>query len=139
MTSEKALWQWLKHANQDPGVFLYRVENSAGAGMPDVQGFIEGYGNIFIELKDGKYPVKASTLLKFDVRSSQEFWHLRMSKLGSMSHFFLIQVERDRFFIPGKFARVLREGASLEWLQGYKIPSRITALEFITSLPKVFS
>jgi hypothetical protein len=62
-----------------------------------------------------------------------------MSKLGSSSHFFLIQIERDRFFIPGKFARVLREGASFEWLQSYKIPARITALEFITSLPKVFS
>lgn len=139
MTSEKAIWQWLKNANQDPGVFLYRVENSAGSGMPDVQGYIEGYGNIFIELKDGVYPARQSTLLKFDVRSSQEFWHLRMSRLGSTSHFFLIQIERDRFLIPGKFAKVLREGVSLEWLSVYKMPNRVTALEYFTQVFRRFA
>lgn len=101
--------------------------------MPDVQGYIEDIGSVFIELKDGIYPKRQSTMMKFDVRSSQEFWHLRMTKLGSSSHGFLIQVERDRYWIPGRYAKTLREGVSREWLDQYKIPGRISPAEWATT------
>lgn len=131
-TSEKALWHWLKQATHDPRVFLYRVENSAFSGSPDVQGYIEGFGNIFIELKDLKYPIRATTLLKFDVHNSQEFWHMKMSRLGSHNHYFLIQIEQDRYFVPGVHAKSLREGVKREWLDQFKMKSKISPLGFLT-------
>lgn len=99
--SEAALWRWLKSANS-PSVFLWRVENSVSSGSPDVAGYIEGYGQVYFELKYS-HPVGEDARPRTHARVSQEIWHCRLTELGSTCHFVLLQVGKERFLIPGSY------------------------------------
>ncbi len=131
MTSEANMWQWLRKANVDPDIFIYRVENITYPGGSDVQGYLRDYGTFYIELKNGVYPARESTLLKFDVHESQVNWHHRMTNLGSLSHVFLVQIERDRFLVPGNWAGSLRAGIIREQLEHFRVASRLQPHEMI--------
>jgi len=99
--SEANLWRWLKNAN-GPDVFLWRVENGAAVGDPDVSGFIRGYGNIYFELKADDMPKRQSSKCPTKVRPSQIEWHTKMSERGSTSHFILLKLSKSLYLIPGR-------------------------------------
>ena len=97
--AEKSLWQWLKRAKaQIDHLYLERVENRVGSGMPDVVGCYNGYG-LFVELKTAAKPVRETTGIAIEIRDSQQEWHEAWFEARGAS-FFLVQVGKERFLLP---------------------------------------
>ena len=96
---EKSLWLWLKKAKQQVDhLHLERIENRAGAGIPDVIGCVNGYA-LFIELKTAEKPARETTNVPIEIRDSQREWHESWFKVRGGS-FFLVQVDKERFLLP---------------------------------------
>lgn len=117
MTREKYLWQWLSKARlyYRKALHMNRVENSVGAGMPDVEGYLSGSknGQFWIELKSGARPKDRTQPVRLKVRDRQVAWHKRRRDAGQET-WFLVQVgsgtKASRYLIPGKYAKALQKG-----------------------------
>jgi hypothetical protein len=132
MARESGLWKWLSNARQDlrECVDLRRVEDSIGAGFPDVDGFAlmkeqKRDGALWveeiipfafkIELKSEVRPARPATPVRFKVqkRAAQiEFMRKRYT-MGE-SAYFLLQVgeaaDRMLYLAPGDCGARLKEG-----------------------------
>lgn len=108
MTTESNIWKWLKKGICDH-YYLERVENSVGAGFPDVWGYRRGANAFFIELKQVKKPVKETSNLNIRLEPSQHVWHDRQIRYKNKRCWFLVYVDRERFLVPGCFHIDLRE------------------------------
>lgn len=122
MVLESSTWKWLakalRHYNPEWDLQAQRVENTAGGGTPDVEGFIrrrdEAFGVQFqLELKAEDRPVRKATPLRFDLRNREkqiEFMKRRW-EMGGNAHF-LLQVgsghERTLYLVPGTWGERLR-------------------------------
>ncbi len=109
MALEKSLWKRVKNAGVilvEAGHRLHmcRVENEVGAGMPDVEGCLDGR-QFFLELKSNKRPARATTPIHPRTRDAQRDWHAARAKAGSRSHYVLMQVGEAStaklYLIPG--------------------------------------
>lgn len=109
MARETSLWQrcltGVKHLEKCGHlVHLCRIENTAGAGHPDVEGVING-DQCWIELKSNARPKRTSTPIRSKTRESQSIWHRERTAAGSRIHWVLIQVGHARsaklYLIPG--------------------------------------
>lgn len=90
-----SLWPWLKKARlaaheRRLSLHLCRVENSAGAGMADVNGCLSR-NEFWMELKAEPRPKHPETYIKFKVRESQIEWHKRRQEAGGTSYY-VVQV-----------------------------------------------
>jgi hypothetical protein len=85
-------------------VDIQRIENSAGAGHPDVEGCIDGL-QVWIELKSNLRPKRPGTPIRPKCRDTQAEWHERRAKAGCRINWVLIQVGEARsarlYLIPG--------------------------------------
>ena len=107
---EKSLWSWLSKARNfyQSKLLMWRVENAAGMGMPDVEGVLLGKW-FAIELKVAKRPKRSNTKIRIRFQPSQLWWHKRLEQAEGLSYI-LIQVEQDRYLIPGQYIDQLNEG-----------------------------
>ena len=93
--AEQKVWDSMKRASKRlcPRIWMQRIENIAGDGMPDV--FISGNSrSAWVELKAAKLPKRATTKLQMTdgVRQSQINWHRKAATVGLVSYV-LIRVE----------------------------------------------
>lgn len=115
MARESGLWNWLKKARvaMAEDLHMNRVENSTMSGMPDVEGYLRGDGQFWIELKSAARPARASTPVRFKVRGGQVEWLPRRWALGA-SAWLLLQVgegaSRSLYLVPGSHAGAVQGG-----------------------------
>lgn len=99
-TLETSLWQWLKTGSPTTMFHAERIENAVARGTPDVEFCWEGRaGQIELKVAKGKGP--SWNLPHFT--SQQAEWHRRRAKAGGQS-WLLVQVNRERFLVPGRSA-----------------------------------
>jgi hypothetical protein len=86
------------------GVHLTRIENTAGEGTPDVEGFIDT-DQVWIELKSEPRPARPTTTIRPKVRQAQAIWLRERVEAGCKRAFVLLQVgegkEARLYLIPG--------------------------------------
>ncbi len=96
MSSEKALWSWLKrHLEDKLGGKFERVENRCVEGMPDLHYVIDGVTG-WIELKEEEYPSRASTNVHVGLSLFQRAWMMRHQLHGGLV-FLLVRIEGECF------------------------------------------
>lgn len=95
---EQKLWDTMRN-NKPPGIWLERVENGLGAGMPDVYFRTKGFHG-WIELKAPIAPKRKETRVLGDEGLSQEQinWHLQSHRLG-LTTFILIRDSEGRLWL----------------------------------------
>lgn len=146
MARESGLSRWLMDARRTlPGLQITRVENSVGAGFPDVDGYLREYGAFQIELKSTKRPARESTPLRFALRGrdAQIDYLARRWVLGGAA-FFLLQVgdgaDRTLYLAPGSAGARLRAGITESELAALCGPAcifrRCTAADLLTRMPQ---
>lgn len=99
--AEQNLWDTM-HARLGRRVWLQRVENAVGVGMPDV--YAQG---TWIELKAPARPSRASTPLlgsRAGLRPSQINWHRKAHHTGVPSFILIRDDHRALYLIPGGYA-----------------------------------
>jgi len=105
--SEQKIWDAMKRA-APPSIWMQRVENIVGDGMPDV--YVEGP---WVELKAAKLPKRSTTRLQYSegLRQSQINWHLK-AKSKNMVSFILVRVEelpREPMLFLGSLAECVND------------------------------
>lgn len=92
--AEQKVWDAMKRAQKRiaPKIWMQRVENLAGDGMPDV--YVEGP---WVELKAGKLPKRSTTRIQYSegIRTSQNNWHKKAASRGVISYV-LVRVEEKK-------------------------------------------
>jgi len=104
MAKEKSLWGRLARVKKDHDLELNRLENTAGEGTPDVEGFVAS-AQIWIELKSCKRPMRPTTPIRPAKREKQAEWQTRRANAGCKTGWVLIQVgesyKAKLYLIPG--------------------------------------
>ncbi len=104
VTTDKSMWQWLSKA-RSPTIDLTRTENLASEGEPDVQGYATDHGSFWLELKQvPNQPKRSTSSLGIKVRPSQVIWFEKRIRMKCKTAYFLVNVGRERFLVPGRFA-----------------------------------
>jgi hypothetical protein len=117
MARESSLWKWLSKARLElPDKLQFeRVENSLGAGFPDVDGFLAPHGAFQLELKSTERPARPATAIRFALRGreAQIAYMRKRWELGGNA-FFLLQVgsaaDRLLYLAPGNLGEKLKAG-----------------------------
>lgn len=146
MARETSLWGWLKKSRKQLGGALHinRIENSAGAGMPDVEGHrpvVAGWdgGQFWFELKTAPRPARWDTPIRFKVRPAQVPWNNKRWHVGGRN-FWLLQVghghDRRIYMLRGCDGARIKAGLAECDLQLLAIneehnPRRFTPADFI--------
>jgi len=123
---ETSLWDWLKKAKLHfrKKLQIGRMENSVGAGMPDVEGCLEGHPAFWIELKVADLPARIGTPVRVKFQPKQVPWIEKRCSLGGKA-FILLQVgsgrETYRLLIPGQHAAQVEAGLTMLELQGLSL------------------
>ncbi len=102
-TLERNLWRWLK-SGLPTNVHAQRIENGVARGTPDVEACGNGTST-WVELKVGRphgewYDLNHLT-------QQQAMWHWERTRAGGTS-WFLVQLGKERFLVPGRYAQTLR-------------------------------
>ena len=102
---EQLLWDAMKR-NLPEALWMQRVENLVGDGMPDVY---VGRSGAWVELKaPGRIPVRPQTPLlgKEGLRQSQINWFLKHTTMAQAPEAFILirTVERHLIMVPGNRA-----------------------------------
>lgn len=119
---EQLLWDALKR-NAPESLWLQRVENVVGEGMPDVY---VGSSGKWIELKSpGKVPVRKTTPLlgtQEGLRISQVNWHIKNASIPTAKESFILirTVSKELLLLPGRIASVVN-ASSLNGLRMAKL------------------
>ena len=92
-------------AHKPQNVWLQRVENDLGYGMPDVYACFKCGHQVWIELKELKRPLRSTScpFRKGDIRLGQINWHLKASTFRLPS-VVAARMDKDIIFLPGKLA-----------------------------------
>lgn len=132
MTRESSLWSWLKKARVTLGpnaLHMERIENSIGAGTPDVEGYVSfpetfvltatiqlpNEGQFWLELKSEERPARTTTPIRFKLRDREKQieWMKHRWWIGGNA-FWLLQVgsgsERMLYLAPGSSGKKLKQG-----------------------------
>lgn len=102
---EQRLWDTLKRQTDGSSLWLQRVENLCGTGMPDVL-VANGRGDLkWVELKATEVPKRAATALlgKAGVSPAQRGWHLKAASMNVQT-WILVRAGKEHFLVPGRFA-----------------------------------
>jgi hypothetical protein len=100
---EQKLWDTMKR--QAPtDMWLQRVENGLGPGMPDVLAKSLSGCDCWVELKAPQRPVRDTTpVLGKDLRIDQINWHIKAASMGTKSWLLIRDSAGIISFVPGKF------------------------------------
>ena len=118
---ESKLWAWLKLGGKDfrEQLHLSRVENSAGSGMADVEGCLNGI-QFWVELKCESRPSDPDTKIRPRFQPSQGPWHRRRRRSGGRT-FVLLQVgtgsSARRYMLPGELIPSMQRGMTEKRLE----------------------
>jgi hypothetical protein len=106
--AEQRLWDAMRGAAPS-GVWLQRIENLVGEGIPDVFMAAQCGVSTWVELKAPPRPKRATTALlgKDGVRLSQINWHLKAASLGLRTFILVRDSERALYLFPGAAAAEL--------------------------------
>lgn len=120
MAREVRLWEWLRDGLRAvPLLHMRRVENMVSTGDPDVDGCWNG-DYFELELKGCDRPVRADSLLTFDIRQSQVLFHRKRWRAGGRIWIY-IRVGKDRatmrYLIPSSHMQELSLGVTEERLR----------------------
>lgn len=135
--SESQLWSTLNDQVQAAGVFAptldwERIENSCGAGHPDVAGVYRGNA-FWIELKTEALPKRESTTLKTKFEPGQIPWMKARDRALPGSCWIIAQFGSGRgsyrYLIPIADYLLLYEGASRVELEPYRFTNALEALD----------
>ena len=88
MAAENNLWQTLRPALKEAGFFVQRIENTTGAGVPDVW-VANGARYAWLELKAQRaYPARATTPVfgRDGLRTEQENWLTAAHRAGVVAY-----------------------------------------------------
>lgn len=115
-SSETSIWQWLSNGwKQIPRTLLQanRVENTAGSGMPDVEGFYPP-DQFWIELKAAGRPANSTTNIDVKhLRPKQVEWLHNRWLIGGNA-WILLRIDGKNgnayYLIPGKYSRQVKAG-----------------------------
>jgi hypothetical protein len=107
MAFERNLAAWLRNGTKTLAaqrrLHMCRVENSAGAGYPDIEGCFDGHC-FHLELKGALRPARPETPVRVKFQPAQKPWLMRRWEAGG-SCFVLLRVgsgkSTARFLIPG--------------------------------------
>lgn len=104
MKPEARLWQSIKTRMALPADRFDRIENSFGAGYPDLNATIDAE-DIWIELKAPKEPKRATTALmtsngNHPLMESQINWFIRQRRAGGIA-FILVRTDKRILLIDG--------------------------------------
>ena len=97
---EQRLWDAMRKA-APPHVWLQRIENVVGEGMPDV--FVAAHGSsCWVELKAAIRPKRDTTpLLGSDgLRLSQINWHIKAASVGLRTYVLIRDDKRALYLVP---------------------------------------
>lgn len=112
---EQRLWDALK--KQSPKeLWLQRVENVVGVGMPDVY---VGANGAWIELKSPTCPKKETTRLLGDegLNQDQINWHYKAMKKMRQTYILIRDSQSRLFLIPGALSLVVNDMNAAELLK----------------------
>lgn len=132
---ESRLWQWLKQGGKSyrERLHLGRVENSAGEGMADVEGCLDGV-QFWIELKCEARPVQPGTKIRPRFRPAQGPWHRRRRRAGGRT-FVLLQVgsgvSARRYMLPGELVPAMQTGMTEQRLEELSVITPVALHEEI--------
>ena len=124
---EQLLWDALKR-NAPASLWLQRVENVLGEGMPDVY---VGATGAWIELKaPSTIPKHGTTPLlgsSDGLRNSQINWHIKNAALPAAPRTYILirTVERELLLLPGRLAGIVN-ACSLSALRAAKLNQATT-------------
>ena len=106
---EQRLWDTMKR-NAPPHVWLERVENLVGDGMPDVH-FASYRAIAWVELKAAKLPARPTTrVLGGDgLRQSQKNWHKQAAWFGLPVYTLIRDDEKNLYLVHCSFSDELNE------------------------------
>ena len=129
--SEQSLWRWIKQAKLTlPSLHMERVENSVGAGLPDVIGCYK-WVPFFLELKCvWRLPKRASTPIDPKVRPSQREWHMNWANAGGESWFLVQLGEKSRCLIPYRDMHYSKLTLT-EWLDRSVLPPTCKQVDIV--------
>lgn len=99
---EQKLWDTMKR--QCPrDIWLERIENLVGDGIPDVRGVSLAGVEVWFELKAPTKPKRSTTRLLGDegTRPSQIGWHLKAAHYGMETYVLIRDSEGYLYLIPG--------------------------------------
>lgn len=104
---EQRLWDSMRK-NRPADVWLERVENLVGDGMPDVAVVCAG---AWVELKAAKLPKRPTTKVmgKDGLRQSQKNWHKDAAQHGVPCYTLLRDDKRQLYLIPAKHSDDVNE------------------------------
>lgn len=109
---EQKLWDTMKRQNkaQEKPLTLERVENAAGAGMPDVHVRARGI-ETWVELKVAKLPKRATTRVMGSkgLNPYQINWHLQQASFGLSSFVLLRDDENGVYLLPGRLSKHMND------------------------------
>ena len=118
LKSETSLWRWLEPARKDFGaakLHMDRVENSAGSGMPDVEGCLL-CKQFWIELKIAGRPKRGGNVDVKHLRPKQVEWLHNRWLVGGCA-WILVRVEskdtgsdKRYYLIAGEHSMEMRAG-----------------------------
>lgn len=136
--TEQKLWDRMRGAFSDEGIFARRIENLVGVGDPDLYTISFGFVT-FIELKGIKQedvPARTTTPLlgaRKGLNPDQRNWHHTCARRGGRS-LIVIGVGHDIITIPGIHADVIND-ATLGELQSCSIADNFRGLCDLVSSP----
>lgn len=112
--SEVSLWRWLINGWKvipRTQLHCHRVENAAGSGMPDVEGFYNS--QFWLELKCSPLPINGGPVDVGHLRPKQIEW-LHNRWLVGGNAWILLRVEgkgvKNIYLISGQYARNVKAG-----------------------------
>ena len=116
---ESNLWKWLKKPKGlSENLDMNRIENMAGAGMPDVEGIFKN--QFWIELKVCARPKHPTTPIKIKFQPLQTPWLKKRWALGG-SAWCLVQVgeghKAGRYLIPGNKIEAFEIGRTEQYFK----------------------
>lgn len=110
---EQRLWDSMKKA-MPRNLWLQRIENVVGDGIPDVLVMAPRDVTTWLELKAPIRPKRASTPLlgnKEGLRQSQINWHLKAATKGAATYILIRDDHNAVFMVPGRHANAVNEMA----------------------------
>jgi hypothetical protein len=134
MTTETSMWKWLKKGTSLE-VYLERHENLVASGAPDVWGYCPK-GSFWLELKQSEAPKKDTSKSGIKVRPSQKIWFRKMTKLHCKTHWFLVQVDNQKYLVPGIHAELI-DSFSMQHFEPFNV-SNCTPVGLLQKAAKGF-
>lgn len=107
---EQRVWDSMKRAAPS-GVWMERIENLLGDGIPDVLIMTAISRVCFVELKAATLPVRPTTRVLGDdgLRPSQVSWHLKSTNYNTPVYTVIRDDQRGLYMIPASLAREVND------------------------------